>query len=181
MDFIDWRKTPEQQKAEQQATNKYHGKRFDNYVEEQIREAEARGEFANLPGIGKPLSLSDHDPAGEMALAYRLLKNNHFAPPEIELLKEIDTERERAESRLAKVIHQSKTLRSRRLKPFEREKRAFNVSVERAAKEYEHRVREINSKILTLNIMAPSTLHRPLIEVKVLVQRFREQCPLFDV
>ena len=63
MDFIDWRKAPESQKAkiEQQATNKYHGKRFDNYVEEQIREAEERGDFSNLIRA-KPLDRAASSP-----------------------------------------------------------------------------------------------------------------------
>ncbi|MFF3375324.1 DUF1992 domain-containing protein [Streptomyces sp. NPDC002680] len=32
------------------------GVSFESWVDKQIREAEARGEFAQLPGVGKPLS-----------------------------------------------------------------------------------------------------------------------------
>lgn len=55
-----------------------------------IREAMARGEFDDLKGKGRPLDLDDltHVPP-ELRAAYTLLKNSGFAPPEVELLKEI--------------------------------------------------------------------------------------------
>src|SRR5438094_52917 len=121
MDFIDWRKTPEQHKTEAEEPaprpNRFHGKAYQNYIDEQIRAAEERGEFANLPGAGKPLHLDQNIYAGDKAMAYNLLKSNHFAPPEIELLKEIRTERERAEAKIAKVTHQGRSLRNRRVPP----------------------------------------------------------------
>ena len=76
MDFKDWRKSPPEpldanpaggdQSAtfvgpeqsthpakEQQTTGKrFHGKRFADHIDEQIREAEERGVFRNLPGLG---------------------------------------------------------------------------------------------------------------------------------
>ncbi len=105
MDFKDWRKPPDKITGEPQAsiTGKYRGKRFFDYVEEQIREAQARGEFDNLPGFGKPLDLDSNQFAGDKALAYSMLKQNGFAPPEIELAKEIRSESEKAEAKLAKL------------------------------------------------------------------------------
>src|SRR5258708_13386659 len=87
MDFKDWRKSPDKTTGEPHApiTGKYRGKRFFDYVEEQIQEAQARGEFANLPGFGKPLDLDSNQFAGDKALAYGMLKQNGFAPPEIDL------------------------------------------------------------------------------------------------
>ena len=76
------------------------GQSWDNYIEEQIRDAQERGEFDNLPGAGKPLQLEQNVYAGDKAMGYNLLKSNQFAPPEIELLKEVRTERERIEARL---------------------------------------------------------------------------------
>ena len=69
-----------------------------------LHEAEARGDFANLPGQGKPLPLEDMAAAGDKAMAYRLLKGNNFAPPEIELAKDIDAERARAEAKLTRLV-----------------------------------------------------------------------------
>jgi hypothetical protein len=65
---------------------------LDIIAEEKIREAMARGEFANLPGAGKPLRLEDNSMVpGELRVAYKILKNAGCIPPELELRKEIIT------------------------------------------------------------------------------------------
>lgn len=60
-------------------------------AERKIQEAMEKGELDNLPGKGKPLQLDDLPgvPAEEK-MAYRLLKNSGFAPPEILLKQEIN-------------------------------------------------------------------------------------------
>ena len=61
-------------------------------AEEKIREAIARGEFANLPGAGRPLRLEDDSMIpGDLRVAYKILKNAGCIPPELELRKEIIT------------------------------------------------------------------------------------------
>src|ERR1700680_3856199 len=97
MDFKDWRGVAKNTDEEEQAkrANKLRGRHFQHYVEELLQGAVARGEFDNLPGTGKPLNLEDETLAGDKATAYRLLKHNGYAPPEIELLKEIRRENER--------------------------------------------------------------------------------------
>lgn len=63
---------------------------FDKIVEERILKAQKKGEFENLTGSGKPLSFAnDSCVAEELRLAYKILKNADFVPPEIELKKEI--------------------------------------------------------------------------------------------
>src|SRR5512143_2267990 len=65
-------------------------------AERKIREAMARGELDNLPGAGKPLAM-DEDLSGvpdELRMAYKMLKNAGFVPPEVELRKEIVSLRE---------------------------------------------------------------------------------------
>jgi DnaJ homologue, subfamily C, member 28, conserved domain len=59
-------------------------------AERKIQEAMERGEFDDLPGKGKPLDLSD-DPMvpEELRIAYKVLKNAGYLPPELELHKEI--------------------------------------------------------------------------------------------
>jgi hypothetical protein len=57
-------------------------------AERKIREALEEGAFDHLEGAGKPLDLSENpfeDPSDRMA--YRLLKNNGFAPAWIEEAK----------------------------------------------------------------------------------------------
>jgi hypothetical protein len=63
---------------------------LDFLVEQKILEAAARGEFDDLPGAGRPLDLDD-DPLipEDLRLAYRILKNAGFVPPEVETVKEI--------------------------------------------------------------------------------------------
>ena len=184
MDFIDWRKSPDKINIDSETakanTSRFRGKRYRDYVEELIQEAQERGEFSNLPGMGKPLNLEDESNAGDNAMAYHILKSNGFAPAEIELAKEIRTERERAEAKLAKIVHQGKALRARRVPPFASERHAFNIAVEKAAAEYEKTLRELNRKILNLNLMTPSSLHMPMFEVEKLVQEFRAACPPID-
>jgi hypothetical protein len=58
--------------------------------EQKIADALARGEFDDLPGAGRPLALDD-DPLvpEDLRLAYRILKNAGFVPPEVEARREI--------------------------------------------------------------------------------------------
>jgi DnaJ homolog subfamily C member 28 len=110
-----------------------------------------------------------------------LLKSNGYVPLELDLSKAITRQKERADAKLARLIHQGKSMRARRFPPSERAKIAFNKAVEKAAEEYDQELRKINSKILTLNISAPAFLHRPLFKVEPLVKEFLASCPLFDV
>lgn len=181
MDFIDWRKAPEENNTPQTSENstKRRGRKYYDYIEELIQEAQEKGEFSNLQGSGKPLQLDDDPYAGDKAMAYHLLKSNGFAPPEIELANEIRKERERAEAKLKRVTQQGKLLRSRRVPPFASEKRAFNRMLVNAASEYDTTLRELNRKILTLNLITPAALHQTLLEVEPLVEQFIRSNPLF--
>lgn len=63
---------------------------FDEIVETLIKEAQARGDFDNLPGKGKTIDLTDYFNAPEdVRVAQALLKNAGMFPVEIELLQEI--------------------------------------------------------------------------------------------
>jgi len=65
-----------------------HG--FEKIVEERIRMAQKRGDFENLPGSGKPLTFQDGCfVPEELRLAYKILKNADWIPPEIELKNQI--------------------------------------------------------------------------------------------
>jgi hypothetical protein len=89
---------------------------LDAIAESKIAAAIEAGELANLPGAGKPLDL-DEDPLvpEHLRVAYRILKNAGFVPPElaerrerIELARLISTidddgARRRAAARLALI------------------------------------------------------------------------------
>lgn len=63
---------------------------FDKIVEERIKRALYKGDFDNLPNQGKPLDFSDENRIPEdLRLAYKILKNADFTPPELEMRKKI--------------------------------------------------------------------------------------------
>jgi hypothetical protein len=71
---------------------------FDKLVEEKIREAIANGEFDNLSGKGKPIDLTAYFATPEdLRLGYSILKAANVLPQEAELLKEIETLKEKFE------------------------------------------------------------------------------------
>lgn len=63
---------------------------FSKLAEDRIREAVERGDLDNLPGQGQPLTLEDDshlDP--ELRMAYKVLKNAGYTPPELDIRQEI--------------------------------------------------------------------------------------------
>lgn len=65
---------------------------FQRLAEQRILEAQRKGEFDNLPGKGKPLELEDLSwIPQDLRIGYKVLKNAHVLPPEVELLKDIHT------------------------------------------------------------------------------------------
>ena len=87
---------------------------LDHLAEQRIEAAIAAGDLDNLPGAGRPLQLDD-DPLvpEELRLAYRVLRNAGFVPPELQTRAELasvqallrhatdDAQRKRAVARLA--------------------------------------------------------------------------------
>lgn len=70
--------------------------RFETWVEQQIREAQERGEFENLPGKGKPIE-GLHEPPDELWWIRQKLQreNLSYTPPNLALAKQIEDARER--------------------------------------------------------------------------------------
>lgn len=179
MEFKDWRKAPAQPAEGTNAPRKPRGKRFTDYIEEQIREAQERGAFDNLRGAGQPLHLDTNPYAGENALGYSLLKNNGYVPAEIELAREIRQEQERLNRLRESLAQRGQHLRHRHMAPFASEKRAYNNAVTHALNEYESKLRELNRKILTLNLTAPASMHHVPLNIEHMLGEFRATCPLF--
>ncbi len=156
---------------------KLPSQRWADVIEEQIRAAQERGDFDNLPGAGKPLQLDENPYAGDRALAFHLLQQNGLLPPELELGREVDADLARAEKLLAELRRERDWLLNR---PFFARARAqatyARLRAEYAAR-YEEALRQIRSKILSLNIIAPSTLHRPIIDVEAKMRAFQQEFP----
>src|SRR5579885_2892580 len=153
------------------------GRNWSDVVEELLEEARSRGDFDNLPGKGQPLKLDDNPYAGDRALAYSLLKNNNLAPPEIERGKEIDAELRRAEELLAVLRRRRDALNPPGVVASAGERRAYPLVRDNTEARYEEMLRGVNSKILSLNIVAPAALHRRRIDLDAKMQAFRAEFP----
>lgn len=175
----DTMNTPVNRGGQQQSNEPGHARlrRWADAVEEQIREAAERGDFDNLSGTGKPLNLEQNVFAGDKALAYSLLKNNHLAPPEIERGREIDADLARAEGMLKTLRHRRESLHARHGKLFASDRRAYNVTRDNTRTRYEAALHAVNSKVLSLNITAPSAMHRRMIDVDGRLTTFDEDFP----
>lgn len=58
-------------------------------AEQRILEAQEQGAFDHLPGAGRPMELEDDSSIPEdLRLAYKVLRNAGYAPPEVEARKE---------------------------------------------------------------------------------------------
>jgi Domain of unknown function (DUF1992) len=74
-------------------------------AERKIEEALARGELDDLPGAGRPLELDDDRLVPEdVRLAYRILKNAGYVPPELERLVQQGGDDALAQSRAVKKL-----------------------------------------------------------------------------
>jgi hypothetical protein len=63
---------------------------LEQIAESRIQAAMARGEFADLPGMGRPLPLDDDSSIpSELRMAFKILKNSGFVPPEVALRREL--------------------------------------------------------------------------------------------
>ena len=95
----------------------------------QIREAQERGEFDDLPYHGRPLPPSDEASAGEMAIAYGILRNHRAAPPWIEADKDARRLLEERELVLRRAREASPLLYARYRRELGRLVRDYNRAV----------------------------------------------------
>ena len=80
------------------------GVSFESWIDRQIREAQERGEFDDLPGKGKPIADIDQ-PYDEMWWVKQMLRRENLSvtPPSLALRREVDD----LDGRLAKVRHEA--------------------------------------------------------------------------
>ena len=88
---------------------------LDRIVEKRISEAIERGEFSDLPGQGRPLCFDDEALIPpELRMAYRILRNAGFVPPEVTTLRDIADLEARVET-IADVGERNQALRKLQL------------------------------------------------------------------
>ena len=111
---------------------------FDQIVEEKIREAMEAGKFEKLAGKGKPLNLEEnpYEPDG-WGMAFRLIRQNGFSLPWIEVGMEIENERLLAHRLLhsacresgSEDCHNAHALFASRIETLNREIAQYNLRV----------------------------------------------------
>ena len=143
---------------------------WESWVDQEIREAQARGQFDNLPGKGMPLDLTPNPYAQEQELAFKILKDAGYAPEWIELDKAIRKSLERAR---ATLLRQWKW-REARLHELsgkgdswsEAERHRTMARWQDAIGAFELDLKAINREIAELNLKVPSTcFQRPRVDV----------------
>ncbi|MGH2486726.1 MAG: DUF1992 domain-containing protein [Ktedonobacterales bacterium] len=171
--------TPPNKSGQPQPAEQSQGRlrRWEDAVEQQIREATERGDFDNLAGAGKRLNVEQNVFAGDKALAYSLLKNNNLAPPEIERGREIDADLARAEALLTTLRRRRDAMRVKHDRLYASDRRAYNVTRDNTEARYEAALRAVNSKILSLNITAPPIMHRRTLDIAARLTQFRDEFP----
>lgn len=152
-------------------------KKWRDLVEERIQEAQARGEFDNLRGKGRPLNLSGNPWAGEWEMAFNILENAGYAPEWIERDKEIRRELDAAARILVNHVEwerQGRTNLARLPLGMRAEQEAQMLYVrEQTIARYRRKATEINRLIFNFNLMAPSPqVHRQRIDVEAEVRKF---------
>ena len=165
---------PDEQNPQRQKTPL---QKWANLIDDQIRAAQEKGDFDNLPGAGKPLKLDDNPYAGDRALAFHLLKQNHLLPRELAIGHELDADLARAEKLRAELRRQRDWLLKQQGTSGERARATYARLREEYAARYEQALREIRSKILTLNIIAPPPMHRPLLDIAAAMRAFQQEFP----
>lgn len=133
------------------------------WIDAQIREAMARGDFDNLNNQGKPLNLArDPNVPEDWELAFNLLKNAGFAPDWIETRQEVDAAREKLFALLKRFLQSPPSNQNE----FARQQTELvqNFSVQAA---------ELNRLIDLYNLKAPTPqVHLWRIRIEYEIERF---------
>lgn len=128
---------------------------WESLTERLIREAHESGAFDDLPHHGRPLPLEDETFAGDMAMAFRVLRNAGAAPPWIET----DKEARRLEAEVERLVVGADALRG--------------LGRQRARERLLQLVREHAVVVDRLTVLAPSPRqHRRRLDEAALLARF---------
>lgn len=106
-------------------------RQWESAVDRQVREAEQRGEFDNLPGKGRPLQQESWD--GEWGLAYHVLKQAGETLPWIDLGRDIEAAQARLEALLQDATGLSGAERARARERYLREAARLDTLLEEYA------------------------------------------------
>jgi DnaJ family protein C protein 28 len=156
----------------------------ESWIDQQIREAQERGEFDNLPGKGRPLDLTPNPYAQDQELAFKILKDAGYAPEWIELDKAIRRKleaararltrrREWCQARLRELTDEAAGSAGRSKGWAEAERDRVLAGWEQAITAFEEEAEAINKEITELNLKVPSSrFQRPKVDAGREVREF---------
>jgi DnaJ family protein C protein 28 len=144
-------------------------KDWESWIDQQIREAQDRGQFDNLPGKGKPLDLTPNPYAQDRELAFKVLKDAGYAPDWIELDKAIRGKLEQVQATLTRQWQWRETrlgeLANRSDSWSMAEQERVRHSWRKAIVAFEQEIAAINAEITELNLKVPAPrFQRPKID-----------------
>jgi hypothetical protein len=185
MRFVDWRKVSQQEREAAQLRERERAaeilkRPFFGMADYHIQRAQEEGAFDNLTGAGKPFSADILKSSGIHDLAKSILKSIGGEPVEISLRKEIARKQAQLEKQLTYLAHRLAYMQSLKATRFPGRIRSYIREAHAFESEYQARLQEINSRILSLNIMAPDALHTQLLPVEAMVQAYREKFYVLD-
>jgi Domain of unknown function (DUF1992) len=137
------------------------GATWESLIDRQIREAMEEGKFKDLPHHGQPLPSDDNPYAGDMGLAFKMLKDAGYAPPWIVADKEVRELLARRDALLARVAKGALPTAAAQ----QRDRRALTQLVE-----------QTNAAIAKVNSEAPVAGHRPRLVLAAELARYDEAC-----
>jgi DnaJ family protein C protein 28 len=129
---------------------------WENFVDQQIREAMERGDFDNLRGKGKPQELANHhgDPAQEMA--HKIVKDAGFVPYWMELEKEIVREEKEAREAVLRSWRWCEAARGDAIE----DPQWVAAEWRKAREAFAQKLTALNTKIINLNLQLPEPMLR---------------------
>lgn len=131
-------------------------------AERKIQEGIEEGKFDNLPGMGKPLDLSESDSVPlDVRMANKVLKNAGVLPEWIQVQHEITSEREEMARYRERISAENAKRRARletqKLPAEHAAMRQFAEWHARCRESYLRRLKQYNTSVLKFSIIAPST------------------------
>ncbi len=153
-------------------------------VERIILDAIAAGKFDNLANEGQPLKVEEENPyvPEDMRMAYQILSRNGYAPPWVEMEKEVLADldkaiRERDEHRRW-LKRRLDDIKQGPLQYFMRDLRQLGQSHERWLKNYEKRLTLLNERIHSFNHVCPvENLMKTPFNVQRVLEEYNLSCP----
>jgi DnaJ family protein C protein 28 len=157
-------------------------KDWQSWIDQQILDAQDRGEFDDLPGKGRPLELASNPYAQDQEMAFKILKDSGHAPDWIELDKAIRGKLDRARAILIRrwrwCNDRMSELDGRAGNWAEAERGRVLGSWDKVVAEFEEEVAAINRETAELNLRIPGLrFQRSKIDAAVEIRRLTgRQC-----